>query len=671
MTTKLRNIGIIAHVDAGKTTTTERILYFTGRNHRIGEVHDGAATMDFDPQEQKRGITINSAATTVFWKDHQVNVIDTPGHIDFNIEVNRSLRVLDGAVVVFDGVAGVEPQTETNWRLADRYRVPRVAFVNKLDRTGADFHRVVEMIASRLGARPLVLQIPIGREGGFVGVVDVLTGKALLWRGDGRDDGFDELPVPSELRDEAALWRGRLVEAVVEQDSTALEAYLEERALDERLLEACIRKGTIAGAFVPVLCGSAFKNKGIEPLLDAVIAYLPSPAEAHSELPSDLQGPLAALAFKMVSDEHGTLAYVRLYRGRMEAGSSVLNAVTGRRERIARIYRVHADEKQAIEFADAGDIVAVTGLKDTMTGHTLCDPDHPTVLERIAVPEPVIQVAIEPAKQADQQGLAKALQALVREDPSLRVSVDEETGQTLLAGMGELQLEVKLEKVRSEHGIDVRTGEPQVAYRETVTKSAGVQYQHKKQTGGAGQYAEVKIAMEPLERGAGVQFESRIVGGSIPREFIPGVEKGVRSAAKSGVLAGYPAVDLKVTLLDGSYHERDSSVMAFELAGAAAFREAMAKAAPALLEPVMSVEVVTPTDYVGACIGDLNRRRGVIRSQESSVTGSVIGAHVPLREMFGYIGTLRAVTSGRAQFSMQFVHYAVVPQSVQKEASKK
>jgi elongation factor G len=664
MRSNLRNIGIIAHVDAGKTTTTERILYFTGKSHRVGDVHDGNTVMDYDPQERKRGITINSAATTVFWKDHQINVIDTPGHIDFNIEVNRSLRVLDGAVVVFDGVAGVEPQTETNWRLADKYGVPRICFVNKLDRVGADFHRVVGMIAERLGVTPLVQQLPIGSEAGFRGVVDLLRSVAIVWRSDDADGGFDEVPIPVELEGAAQLWRSRLIETAVDQDEHALARYIDGGLVDEAALVECIRKGTLAGAFVPVLCGSAFKNKGVEPLLDAVVAYLPSPDDAHTDLPSDPDAPLAALAFKVTSDDHGSLTYLRLYRGRLSPGAQVLNTATGERERVARLYQVHADKKLDIEAAEAGDIVAVSGLKETMTGHTLCAPAHPIVLEQIVVPEPVIDVAIEPKRSTDQQNLSKALRALLREDPSLRVSLNEESGQTILSGMGELQLEVTLEKLRANYGVEVQTGKPQVAYRETIARSAQVQYVHKKQTGGPGQFAVVELELEPLPRGEGLQFESRIVGGAVPREFIPSVEAGVRNAAKAGVLASFPCVDIKVTLLDGSFHERDSSTMAFELAGGAAFVEGLRKAVPTLLEPIMAVEVATPTDHVGDCIGDLNRRRGVIRSQEQRSNGSVIEAQVPLKEMFGYIGSLRALTSGRAQFSMQFAHYAEAPQSV-------
>jgi elongation factor G len=671
---KLRNIGIIAHVDAGKTTTTERILYYTGENYRVGEVHDGTTTMDFDPQEIARGITINSAATTVFWRDCQINIIDTPGHIDFNIEVNRSLRVLDGAVVLFDGVAGVEPQTETNWRLADKYGVPRICFVNKLDRIGADFYRVVGMIEERLGVTPLVLQLPIGAEGEFRGVVDLLNMQALVWSSDVANKPYRVEAIPDALRDAAASYRTRLIETVIEQDDQALADYLDGRMPDVDVLRACIRKGTASGAFVPVLTGSAFKNKGVEPLLDAIVDFLPEPGVAragHDDVGSDPDAPLAALAFKIVNNDHGSLTFVRVYQGRLRPGDVVLNANTGKKERISRLYEMHADKKQEREHAEAGDIVGIVGLKETFTGHTLCDPNHPVVLEQIAVPEPVIDVAIEPKTQADQQNLSKALHAMLREDPSLRVRQDADSGQTILSGMGELQLEVTLEKLRAVHAVDVLVGKPQVAYRETIFRPSEVHHVHKKQTGGPGQFAEVKLRLTPLASGEGLQFEDLVVGGAIPREYIPAVEAGIRNAAKSGVLGGFPTVDFRATLVDGSYHERDSSTMAFELAAAAAFREAAAKAGPALLEPVMAVEVLTPTANVGDCIGDLNRRRGIVRSQEQRSSGSVIEAHVPLKEMFGYIGSLRALSSGRAQFSMQFDHYAVAPASVEAEVIKK
>lgn len=660
MTNRLRNIGIIAHVDAGKTTTTERVLFYSGSKHRLGETHKGDATMDFDPQEKARGITINSAATTVFWREHPINVIDTPGHIDFNIEVKRALRVLDGAVVVFDGVAGVEPQTETNWRLADQYHVPRIAFINKLDRTGADYLRVVDMLRTRLHVTPLVLYLPIGAEGEFSGLVDLLNRRALVWpTADGST--FVEQPIPAELAEQAETWRARLVELAVEQDDAALQDWLDGREPSVETLRACIRRGTLDGVFVPVIGGSAFKNRGVEPLLDAVVDYLPAPEEVQNEVDGDANGPLAALVFKVAADDHGQLAYLRLYRGRLRAGDVVLNANTGKRERIARLYEMHADKKHELEQAEAGAIVAVSGLKSAVTGHTLTAPAHALQLEQVTAPEPVIDIAIEPKRAVDQQKLSQALQAMLREDPSLHMRHDAETGQTILSGMGELQLEVRLEDLRSKHGVEVQTGRPQVAYRETLTGSAEERYLHKKQSGGPGQFAEVMLRVEPLEQGAGLQFESRITGGAIPREFIPGVEAGVRRAAEAGVVAGYPLVDVKVTLLDGSHHERDSSVMAFELAGAAAFAAAARRASPVLLEPVMRVEVQTSNDYLGDCIGDLNRRRGLVRAQQLREHDCVIEADVPLQEMFGYIGTLRALTSGRAGFSMQFDHYAAAP----------
>jgi elongation factor G len=672
-TRRLRNIGVIAHVDAGKTTTTERILFYTGENHRIGEVHDGDTVMDFDPQERQRGITINSAATTVVWKGAQINLIDTPGHIDFNIEVNRSLRVLDGAIVVFDGVAGVEPQTETNWRLADKYRVPRLAFVNKLDRVGADFLRVVDMMRERLGVKPLVLQLPMGAESEFRGVVDLLTGRALVWPVDDASEPYRDEEIPAQLREQALAHRARLVETVVEQDDAALHAYLHGEELPVDMLRACIRKGTLAGAFVPVLAGAAFKNKGVEPLLDAVVDYLPAPEDIVVEAgqpASDPQGPFAALAFKVVTDDHGAMVFVRVYRGRLRAGDVVFNASTGRSERAARLYEVHADKRIERDELQAGDIAAIVGLKDTLTGHTLCDRAHPVLLEEISVPEPVIDVAIEPRTQADQQGLGKALQLLVREDPSLRVRHDAESGQTILSGMGELQLEVSLEKLRAKHGVDVTVGRPQVAYREAITRTVDVSHVHKKQTGGPGQFAALTLRVAPLARGEGIRFESHIVGGAIPREFIPAVEAGIRRAAQTGVVGGYPVVDFAATLVDGSHHERDSSTLAFELAAAAALREALAKAGAEVLEPVMAVEVVTPVEYLGDCIGDLHRRRGTVHGQHSRGNAAVIDAHVPLKEMFGYIGSLRALSSGRAQYSMQFDHYAAAPSGVVAELAQ-
>jgi len=668
-TRNLRNIGVIAHVDAGKTTTTERILFKTGETHRVGNVDDGNTRMDFDPQERERGITIHSAATTVFWRGTQINVIDTPGHIDFNIEVNRSLRVLDGAVVVFDAVAGVEPQTETNWRLADKYHVPRIAFVNKMDRVGADFHRVVEMMRERLGVVPLLIQLPIGAEDDFRGVVDLVAMRAIVWDGDGamRDEA-----VPRELLDVAQRHRAKLVELAAEQDESALEAWVHGCEPTVEQLHACVRRGTLNGAFVPVLAGAAFRNKGVEPLLDAVVAYLPSPGELASVIgqpAADADGPLAALAFKVVSDDHGAMVFVRVYRGRLRAGDSVLNASTGRRERVARLYEIHAADRVEREAIEAGDIAGIVGLKDTLTGHTLSDPAHPLVLEEIRVPEAVIDVAIEPATQADQQNLARALHAITREDPSLRVRHDVDSGQTILSGMGELQLEVTVEDLRSRHRVAVTVGRPQVAYRETITRAAEVRHLHKKQTGGPGQFADLTLRLEPLARGEGVRFVSSIVGGAIPREFIPAVEAGVRRAAQAGVVAGYPVVDFQATLVDGSFHERDSSTLAFELAAAAAFREAASEAGAQLLEPVMAVEVTTPVTYLGDCIGDLHRRRGIVRGQHTRGQATVIDANVPLREMFGYIGHLRALSSGRASYSMQLDHYAPAPAKVSAEVA--
>jgi len=660
----LRNIGVIAHVDAGKTTTTERILFYTGENHRIGEVHDGNTRMDFDPQERQRGITINSAAITVHWNGTQINLIDTPGHIDFNIEVNRSLRVLDGAVVVFDGVAGVEPQTETNWRLADKYRVPRVAFVNKLDRTGADFARVVAMMEERLGVVALPLQLPIGAEGDFRGVVDLLRLRALVWDKDDASAPPRVAEVPAELLDEARRARARLVEAVVEHDDSLLEAWLRGDEIALESLQAGLRAGTLAGAFVPVLAGSAFKNRGVEPLLDAVVDYLPRPGETNHEdatLDADPDAPFAALAFKVVADDHGAMTFVRVYRGRLERGASVFNVATGRNERISRVYEVHADKHVEKDELVAGDIAGVVGLKDTLTGHTLADRAHPVHLEEIAVPEPVIDVAIEPKSQADQQNLSKALQAMLREDPSLRLRHDVDSGQTILSGMGELQLEVSVEKLRARHGVDVSVGRPQVAYRETISSESEVTHVHKKQSGGPGQFAALTLRLTPLARGDGFRFVNESVGGAIPREFVPAIEAGIRRAAQVGVVAGFPTIDFEATVLDGAAHERDSSTLAFELAAAAAFREAAAKATPLLLEPVMAVEVITPTDHLGDVIGDLHRRRGNVQGQQPRGNASVVTATVPLKEMFGYIGHLRAMTSGRAQYSMQTSHYDVAP----------
>lgn len=660
----IRNIGIIAHVDAGKTTTSERILYYTGESHRMGEVHDGAAHMDFDPEERRRGITINSAATTVHWRGVQINLIDTPGHIDFNIEVGRALRVLDGAVVVLDGVAGVEPQTETNWRLADRHEVPRIAFVNKLDRTGANFERVIASMRERLGVLAVPVHLPIGAEGEFRGVVDLVRMRALLWARDDASQPVQEAAIPSDLLAEARTGRARLLEAVVEQDDEALEAWLRGEEPSVELLQRCIRAGVRRRAIVPVLAGSAFRNRGVEPLLDAVVDWLPAPGEREGTTTGLDSAPLAALAFKVVTDEHGSMVFVRLYAGRLRRGDSVLNTSTGRMERAARLYEVHADKRIEREELVAGEIAAVVGFKDTLTGQTLSDPRHPVQLESIAVPEPVIHMALEPRTKADQQGLSKALQSMLREDPSLRVRQDEESGQTILSGMGELQLEVAVHKLHDRHGVGVVVGRPQVAYRETIATAAELTHVHKKQTGGPGQFAQLTLRLEPLERGAGVQFESRIVGGAIPREFIPAVEAGVRRAAEAGPVSGYSAVDFRAVLLDGAFHERDSSTMVFELAASHALRDAFAKARPHLLEPVMAVEVISPTEYLGDVIGDLHRRRGQVRGHEVRGTATVVDALVPLKEMFGYISALRALSSGRAQYTMQFDGYQVAPPAV-------
>ncbi|WP_137918706.1 elongation factor G [Hydrogenophaga sp. 2FB] len=660
----IRNIGIIAHVDAGKTTLSERILYYTGESHRMGEVHDGAAHMDFDPEERRRGITINSAATTVHWRDAQVNLIDTPGHIDFNIEVGRALRVLDGAVVVLDGVAGVEPQTETNWRLADRHEVPRIAFVNKLDRAGANFERVLASMRERLGVQAIPVHLPIGTEAEFRGVVDLVRMRALLWERDDASQPVQEAAIPAERLAEAQAARARLLEAVVDQDDEALETWLRGEEPSVELLQRSIRAGVRKRAFVPVLAGSAFRNRGVEPLLDAVVDWLPAPGEREGVTTDLHSAPLAALAFKVVADEHGSMVFVRLYAGRLRRGDSVLNTSTGRMERAARLYEMHADKRVERDELVAGEIAAVVGFKDTLTGQTLSDPKHPVQLESIAVPEPVIHMALEPRTKTDQQGLSKALQSMLREDPSLRVRQDEESGQTILSGMGELQLEVAVHKLQERHGVGVVVGRPQVAYRETIATAVELVHVHKKQTGGPGQFAQLTLRLEPLERGAGVQFESRIVGGAIPREFIPAVEAGIRRAAEAGPASGYPAVDFRAVLLDGAFHERDSSAMVFELAASHALRDAFAKAGPRLLEPVMAVEVITPTEYLGDVIGDLHRRRGQVRAHDVRGTATVVDALVPLKEMFGYISTLRALSSGRAQYTMQFDGYQVAPAAV-------
>ena len=681
---KYRNIGIMAHIDAGKTTTTERVLYYTGRSYKIGEVHDGNATMDWMEQEQERGITITSAATTCHWNDHQINIIDTPGHVDFTIEVERALRVLDGAVAVFDSVAGVEPQSETVWRQADKYAVPRVCFVNKMDRIGADFFRCVSMINDRLGAVPLVCQLPIGIEADFIGIVDLISMKALRWLDESLGAQFEISDIPPELADQAADYRARLVELAVEQDETVLEAYLEGEDPSEEALITCIRHGTINGVFVPVLCGSAFKNKGVQPLLDAVVNYLPSPvdvANVHGALPnsdtvvdrrSGDDEPFSGLAFKIMNDPFvGSLTFVRIYSGVLEAGSAVMNSVKERRERVGRMLLMHANSRVDIKEARAGDIVALAGLKNTTTGDTLCDARNPVVLERMDFPNPVIEVAVEPKTKADQEKMGTALSRLAAEDPSFRVSSDRESGQTIIKGMGELHLEIIVDRMKREFKVDANVGAPQVAYRETITRRTDVDYTHKKQTGGSGQFARIKVVFEPLETGAGFEFANSVVGGSVPREYVPGVEKGLKESMESGVIAGFPVIDLKATLIDGASHDVDSSVLAFEIAARAAFREGIAKARPRLLEPIMRVEVVTPEDYMGDVIGDLSSRRGNVSGMDQRGNARVIMAMVPLANMFGYVSNLRSMSQGRAQYTMHFDHYEQVPQAVADEVTAK
>ena len=680
---KVRNIGIMAHIDAGKTTTTERILFYTGINYKIGEVHEGAATMDWMAQEQERGITITSAATTATWRDHTINLIDTPGHVDFTVEVERSLRVLDGAVAVFDGVAGVEPQSETVWRQADRYGVPRICFVNKMDRVGAEFHRCVEMISDRLGATPLVIQLPWGTEADFRGVIDLIRMRALLWQNEGKGDTYDVVPVPDHYQEAAREWRDALVETISENDEEMMELYLDGTEPAEEQLIAAIRRATIAGTLTPVLCGSAFKNKGVQPMLDAIVDFLPSPLDVPSfkghavghddveiERHADPSEPFAALAFKIMSDQHlGKLTYIRIYSGTLEAGKPVLNSTKDRKERVGKIYQMHANKREERPSAIAGQIVAVMGLKDTTTGDTLSDPAKPVILESMTFPAPVINVAIEPRTKGDQDKLGTAIQRLAEEDPTFQVRTDEETGQTIIAGMGELHLEVLVERMRREFKVEANIGRPQVAYRETIKKKVQkVEYTHKKQTGGAGQYAKVVINLEPTGGdGGGYEFENKISGGRVPREYIPSVDAGCQEAAEFGVLAGYPMVGVKVTLTDGGYHEVDSSELAFKIAGSMAFKKAAGYAEPALLEPVMAVEVRTPEDYMGEVIGDLNSRRGQIQAMEDRSGVRAVKALVPLSEMFGYVGDLRSRTQGRADFSMQFDSYAEVPPSIAKE----
>ena len=684
-----RNFGIMAHIDAGKTTTTERILYYTGKSHKMGEVHEGAATMDWMEQEQERGITITSAATTTFWegrdgKKRRFNIIDTPGHVDFTIEVERSLRVLDGAIALLDANAGVEPQTETVWRQADKYKVPRMVFVNKMDKTGADFFRCVEMIEDRLGATPVVTQLPIGSETAFKGVVDLIEMKALIWRDETLGAEWDIMEIPANLADQAQEWREKMIEAAVELDDDAMSAYLEGNQPDADTLRKLIRKGTVTVKFFPILCGSAFKNKGVQPLLDAVIDFLPSPVEvpaikgidpkssAEIERRSSDSEPLSMLSFKIMNDPFvGTLTFCRIYSGVLQSGVTLTNTVKEKRERIGRMLLMHANNREEIKEAFAGDIVAVVGLKDTTTGDTLCDPQKPVILERMEFPEPVIEIAIEPNSKADQEKMGMALSRLAAEDPSFRVKTDEESGQTIIAGMGELHLDIIVDRMKREFKVDASVGQPQVAYRETITQASDVDYTHKKQTGGSGQFARVKMHFEPLPAGSGFEFENKVVGGNVPREYVPGVEKGVKGAMTTGVIAGFPLVDIKATLTDGAYHEVDSSVLAFEIAGRAAFREGVHKARPVLLEPIMKVEVVTPDDYAGSVIGDLNSRRGQVQGTEMRGNATVINAMVPLANMFGYVNTLRSMSQGRAQYTMQFDHYAQVPSQVAQEIQSK
>src|SRR6266567_1055216 len=681
---RYRNIGIMAHIDAGKTTTTERILYYTGRSYKIGEVHEGTATMDWMEQEQERGITITSAATTCFWNDHRINIIDTPGHVDFTIEVERSMRVLDGAVAVFDAVAGVEPQSETVWRQADKYRVPRICFVNKMDRTGADFYRCVQMMIDRLGTRPIVIQIPVGVESGFKGVVDLIAMKGLIWREENLGADYEETDIPDDLKEKAQELHTKLVDMAVEEDEKLIEAYLEGHQPTVEQIKACIRKGTCGFRFVPVLCGAAFKNKGVQPLLDGVVDFLPSPLDVppieatkpHSSetviLKAEDKAPLAGLAFKIMDDPFvGSLTFVRIYSGTMNSGTMVLNSIKDNRERVGRMLLMHANNREDVKEAFAGDIVALAGLKSTTTGETLCDPQHPVILERMEFPDPVIEVAIEPKTKADQEKLGVALHRLAQEDPSFRVSTDLDSGQTILKGMGELHLEIKVDILKRTYKVDANVGAPQVAYRETLSKPVSIKYTHKKQTGGSGQFAEVTIEFEPLAPGEGFVFENDVVGGSIPKEFIPAVEKGLKAQKESGLMAGFPVIDFKASLLDGDSHEVDSSALAFDIAARAAFRELSTRGVVKLLEPIMKVEVVTPEDFTGGVIGDLLGRRGQVMGQDTRGNAQVINAMVPLANMFGYINTLRSMSQGRAQYSMEFHHYAQVPQAIADEVKAK
>jgi elongation factor G len=678
-----RNFGIMAHIDAGKTTTTERILYYTGKSHKIGEVHDGAATMDFMEQEQERGITITSAATTAFWNGKRLNIIDTPGHVDFTIEVERSLRVLDGAVVVLDSNQGVEPQTETVWRQGDKYKVPRIVFANKMDKIGADFFQCLKDIVDRLGAKPIAIQLPIGAENNFKGLIDLVRMKGVVWNDESLGAEYHDIDIPADMLDQAKEHREKMVEAAVELDDDALTAFLEGREPDEATLKRLIRKAVLTGAFYPVLCGSAFKNKGVQPLLDAVVDYLPSPIDVPAikgvddkgnevERKPDDKEPLALLAFKIMDDPFvGTITFCRIYSGTLTSGTGVINSTKERKERIGRMLLMHANNREDIKEAYAGDIVALAGLKEVRTGDTLCDPSKPVILEKMEFPEPVIEIAIEPKSKADQEKLGVALAKLVAEDPSFRVHTDQESGQTILKGMGELHLDIKVDILKRTYKVEANIGAPQVAYREKITRSVTKDYTHKKQTGGTGQYARVKIVCEPLPPGTGFEFDSKVVGGNVPKEYIPGVEKGLESVLGSGVLAGFPVVDLKVTLIDGAYHEVDSSALAFEIASRSALREALREGGPVLLEPIMKVEVVTPEDYTGSVIGDLNSRRGQIQGQDMRGNANVVTAMVPLNNMFGYVSNLRSMSQGRATFTMQFDHYSEVPRAVAEEIQAK
>jgi elongation factor G len=678
--TRYRNIGIFAHVDAGKTTTTERILKLTGKTHKIGEVHEGEATTDFMDQEKERGITIQSAATSCFWKDNQLNIIDTPGHVDFTIEVYRSLKVLDGGIGVFCGSGGVEPQSETNWRYANDSKVARIIYVNKLDRTGADFYSVVKQVKEILAATPLVMVLPIGVENDFAGVVDLLTRKAWIWDDSGDPEKYEIKDVPADMVDDVETYREQLIETAIEQDDELMEKYLEGEEISVDQIKACIRKGTRELAFFPTYCGSSFKNKGVQLVLDAVVDYLPNPMEVNPQPEVDLEGhetgsyaivdpekPLRALAFKIMDDRYGALTFTRIYSGTLNKGESVLNTFTGKTERVGRMVEMHANSREEIESAQAGDIIAIVGLKNVQTGHTLCDPKNPATLEPMVFPDPVISIAVSPKKKGDAEKMGMAISKMVQEDPSFYVETDQESGEIIIKGMGELHLDIKVDILKRTYGVEVEVGKPQVAYRESITKIVQDSYTHKKQSGGSGQFGKIDYTIEPGEPGSGFEFESKVTGGNVPREYWPAVEKGFASSLDKGVLAGYPCVDLKITLNDGSFHPVDSSAIAFEIAAKAGYRQSIPKAAPQILEPIMNVDVFTPEDHMGDVIGDLNRRRGMIKSQNTNPMGVRIKAEAPLSEMFGYIGDLRTMTSGRGQFSMEFSHYAPCPKNVAEE----